>query len=80
MLKTTKSTKKLALKVFRAYNDKIVGGGDDRANETFVNLFKNEKSKNLMYIINIKATKKPNSLISNAKKIFNHLRLAFIKD
>ena len=33
-----------------------------------------------MRIPNIGATKEPNFLTSNAKKTFNHLQLAFIKD
>ena len=52
---------------------------DNRANVTVVNLSKNKKTRNLIYILNIKATKKPNFLTPNAKKAFNHLRLAFIK-
>ena len=32
-----------------------------------------------MYIPNIRAIREPNFLTPNAKKAFNHLRLAFIK-
>ena len=76
MLKTTGSSKKLAPKAFRADNDKIVGDGDD---ETVMNLFKNEKSRKSMRMLNIGAIGELNFLTPKAKKAFNHLRLAFIK-
>ena len=44
-----------------------------------VNLSKNNKSRNLTYMLNIRATEKLICLTSNTKKIFNYLRLAFIK-
>ena len=68
-----------ASKAFRADDDKIVSGGGGRANEMVVNLSKNNKSRNSTYMPNIGATGEPNFLTSDAKKAFNHLRLAFIK-
>ena len=44
-----------------------------------MNLAKNNKFKNLTYILNIEAIKKPSFLISNAKKAFNYWQLALIK-
>ena len=78
LLKTIGSSEKLALKVFRADDNEVVKV-DSRANETVVNLFQNNKSKNSTCKSNIGATKEPNFLTPNAKKTFNHLRLAFIK-
>ena len=65
--------------MFRADNNKVVGGDSGKANEIVVNLSKNEKSRKLMRMPNIEAMEKPNFLTLNAKKPFNHLRLAFIK-
>ena len=79
MLKTTGSSEESAPKAFRAGNNEVVGGGSSRADETVVNLSKNEKSKKLTRVPNVGATREPNFLISDAKKTFNHLRLAFIK-
>ena len=76
MLKTTRSSKELAPRAFRAGNNEVVGGGDDK---TVVNLSKNEKSRKLTRMPNIGATEEPNFLIPDAKKAFNHLKLAFIK-
>ena len=67
-----------ALKVFEADDNGVVDGGD-RANETVVNSSKNNKSRNSTRVSNIRATGEPNFLTPNAKKTFNHLRLAFIK-
>ena len=78
LLKKTRLSN-LTLKAFRADNNEIVSNGSDRANETIVNLSKNSKFKKLTYIINIKAMEKPNFLTLDAKKAFNHLRLAFIE-
>ena len=47
-----------------------------------MNLFnqsKNNKSRNLIHIPNIRTIRKPNFLTFNTKKTFNHLWLAFIK-
>ena len=74
MLKTTKLFKKLALKIFKANNNKIVGSDSGRANETIWN-----SSKNLMHMLNIRVMGEPNFLTLDAKRAFNHLRLVFIK-
>ena len=80
MLKTTGLFKESALKAFIADNNKFVGGGDSgRADKTVMNLSKNEKSKKSTCVLNIRAIGEPNFLTSNAKKVFNYLRLAFIK-
>ena len=79
MLKTTGSSEELAPKAFRAGNDEVVGGGSSRADETVVNLSKNEKSKKSTRVSNVGATGEPNFLNPDAKKAFNHLRLAFIE-
>ena len=79
MLKTTGSSKTLAPRAFKAGNDEVVGGGDDRADEIIVDSSKNEKSRKLSHVLNIRAIEKPNFLTPNAKKAFNYLRLAFIK-
>ena len=76
ILKITGSSKKSAPRVFRAGNNKVVGGG---GNETVMNLSKNKKSRKSTQVPIIRATEEPNFLTSNAKKTFNHLRLAFIK-
>ena len=55
-------------------NNKVIDSrGSDKANETVANLFnklKNNKSKKLIHMPNIKAKKKPIFLIPNAKKVF----------
>ena len=68
-----------ASKAFRADDNKVVSDGGSRANETVVNLSKNNKFRNLMCVPNIGAMKKSNFLTPDVKKAFNHLRLAFIK-
>ena len=78
LLKTT-GLSELAPKAFKADDNKVVGDGGDKTNETVINLSKNKKSRNLTYVPNIKATGKPNFLTLDAKKAFNYLRLAFIK-
>ena len=77
LLKAIESSN-LALKILKVNNNKIVGVSD-RTNGMVINLFKNKKSRNLMYILNIGAIKKPNFLIFDAKKVFNYLQLAFVK-
>ena len=71
----------MAPRLFRTSNNEVVKDSSNRADETVVDSskFKNEKSKKLTCIPNIKAIKEPNFLTPNAKKAFNHLRLAFIK-
>ena len=65
--------------MFKIDNNEIVGDNDSRTNKTVVNLFKNNKSKNLIYMPNIEAMMELIFLIFNAKKIFNFLKLVFIK-
>ena len=72
MLKTTGSSEKLAPKTFRTDDDEVVGGGG--GSETIRNL-----SRKSTRMPNIGATGEPNFLTPDAKKAFNHLRLAFIK-
>ena len=67
-----------ASKTFRADDNKVVGSGG-RANETVRNLSKNDKSRNSTRVSNIGAIRESNFLTPDAKKAFNHLRLAFIK-
>ena len=66
-MKTTGSSDELAPKAFRADDDKVVGIVG-RANETVVNLSKNEKTKKLTHMPNIGATREPNFLTFNAKE------------
>ena len=79
MLKTIRSFRELVLKTFRANNNEVVGSGGGKADETVVNLLKNKKSRKSTHMPNIGAIKKPNFPTPDAKKAFNHLRLAFIK-
>ena len=62
------------MKTFKVNDDEIVSGGGGRTNETVRN-----SSKKLTHMPNIGAIGEPNFLTPNAKKAFNHLRLAFIK-
>ena len=64
--------------MFRANNNEIVRI-DGKANKIVVNLSKNNKFEKLMHIAKIGTTRKPIFLITNAKKIFNYLKQAFIK-
>ena len=73
LLKTTESSNS-ASKAFRADDNEVIGGGGGRVNETVRN-----SSKKSTCMPNIGATREPNFLTSDAKKGFNHLRLAFIK-
>ena len=73
MLKTTGSSEESAPKTFRADDDEVIGDGG-RGNETVRN-----PSRKLTRVSNIGAMGEPNFLTPNAKKAFNHLRLAFIK-
>ena len=68
----------LALKTIKANENEVVRS-DDRANKIVINLSKNNKSRNLICIPNIKAIKKLTFLNPNAKKIFNYLKQTFIK-
>ena len=72
----------LALKVLKANDNKIVNGDSSKANKMVVNLSnksKNNKSRNLMHMPNIKAKKEPIFLNLNIKKTIDYLQLAFIK-
>ena len=73
LLKTTRLSGKSAPRVFKADNNKVVDGDDDRANGTVVNLSKNKKSRKSTHMLNIGAMKKPNFLNLNTKKAFNYL-------
>ena len=68
-MKTT-GLSELTTKMFKADDNKVVGGGGGKANRTVVNVSKskNEKSKKSTYMPNIGATKKPNFLTPNAKE------------
>ena len=71
----------MALKVFRAGNNDVVRGGDNRTDKTVVDssLSKNKKSRKSTCILNIEAIGKPNFSTSNTKKAFSHFWLAFIE-
>ena len=59
-----------AQKIFKIDDNRFVGSDDGRANETVINLSKNNKSKKLTYVLSIKITEEPNFLTLNAKKVF----------
>ena len=46
LLKTTGSSDKSAPKAFKADGNEVVGGGGSKANETVINLSKNNQSRN----------------------------------
>ena len=69
----------MAPRVFRAGNNKVIEGGGGKADETVLDSSKNKKSRKLTCMLNIGSIKELNFLIPNAKKVFNHLQLAFIK-
>ena len=61
MLKTIRSSK-LSPKVFKAKNNEVVSGDNNKTNEIVVNSSnqtKNNKSRNSTYMPNIGVTKKP---------------------
>ena len=68
----------MASKVFKADDNNVIKVGS-RTNKMILNLFQNNKFKNLMYIQNIGATKKYIFFTFNVKKRFNTLKQAFIK-
>ena len=68
----------MASKAFKTDNNKVVGI-TDKTNQTVINLYKNNESRNLTYIPNIKPIEKPIFLTPKAKKAFNYLQLMFIK-
>ena len=69
----------LAPKLCRNNNNEVVDDGGGIANETVVNLYKNNKSRNLIYMPNIGVMEKLYCLILDPKKTFNYLRSVFIK-
>ena len=77
MLKATKLLD-LAIKTFIDNNNKVIKI-DGKTNETILNLFKNNKLRKLICILNIRAMGKLIFLTPNAKKALNYLWLAFIK-
>ena len=80
LLKTIRLFEKLTSKAFKVDDNRVVDGSDNSTtNETVVNLLKNKKSRKLTYVPNIGAMGEPNFLTPNAKKVFNHLWLVFIK-
>ena len=68
LLKTIKSSKKLASKAFKVDNIKIVNSENSKANKTIINLF-----RNLMHISNIRTIREHIFLILDAKKTLNQL-------
>ena len=82
MLNSTRLFEKLFLKIFRASNNEVVKNGNNKANKIVINSYnklKNNESKNLIRISNIRVIKKPIFLIFSIKKTFNRLKQAFIK-
>ena len=69
----------LALKMFKTDDNEVINNGSSRTNETVVNLSKNNKPRNSMYMSNIRVIRKSTFLIPNFKKTFNYLRLVFTK-
>ena len=70
----------MALKLFEIDSNKIVGGDDSsKANKTVLNLFKNNESRNLIYMLNANATKEHNFLTLDIKETINYLKQIFIK-
>ena len=63
----------MALKTFKTNNNKVIRV-KDRVDKMVVNLLKNS-----IYILNIRAIRKPTFSTWNCKKTFNHLQFAFIK-
>ena len=54
-------------------------GSGNKAYKTVINSSKNNKFKNLTFMLNIKFTKEPIFITTNVKKTFNYLKQAFIK-
>ena len=65
--------------MFKIDDKEVVDDGGSKTNKTVLNLSKNNKSRNSIYMPNIRAIKKLTFLIFDAKKILNYLRLTFIK-
>ena len=64
--------------MFKVDDNGITSDGSGKANETCINLSKNNKFQKLMHVLNIGAEREPSFLTFNAKKVFNYLQLAFI--
>ena len=60
--------------MFRANDDEVISGVASKTSKIVM-----DSSRNLTYVLNIRATKESNFLTSNAKKVFNYLQLVFIK-
>ena len=69
----------MAPKALKANNNKVVDDDNSKTNKTIINLFKNNKSKNSTYMLNIGATKKPSLLTFHTENIFNYLKRVFIE-
>ena len=67
MLKTTRSSKQLAPKMFKANDDEVVSGGDDKTNKIVRN-----SSKKSTHMPNIGVIGESNFLTPNAKETFNY--------
>ena len=80
MLKTNKSFRLSALKIFKDKYNKVVWGGN-RDDKTIVDLSKSKKSKNKKSEILIHSiiTGKPMFLTPDTKEVLNRLRQSFIK-
>ena len=66
-------------KAFRADDNLIIDNDSSEANETVMNLSKNNKSRNSTHMPNIGAIKELFFLNLNVKKVFNYLWQVFIK-
>ena len=58
----------MAVKIFRANDNKIINGGGSKIKKTVMNLCKNDKSRNLMHLPNIRAIREPSFLILILRK------------
>ena len=84
ILKTTGLSEELAPKLFGAGNNKVVWGGNGRADKTMGNSFKfkklkNNKSRNLTCVPIVGITEEFMFLTPDTREAFNHLRQTFIK-
>ena len=59
----------LPLKAFKAGDNKVISGNNNRANKIVVNLFKNNKFRSLTHMPIIKAIKKSIFLTSMLKRL-----------
>ena len=81
MLKITKLSDDLALKMFKADGNEVVKGGGGKPDKTGKNLskFKKLKNKKFKSLTHIRAIGESLFLTSGIKEAFNYLRQAFIK-